>query len=357
MPPVPKGQCAHTSGVDCPGEDVMKVNNVSGWQECCTLCLNHKECIAAVLAVGSFGVAPGGQCMMKSSCDAPTTMPDRELVRTGRTPNGPPESSQSKKPWQCLAARSMIGGYSNLERLTDAYLDNSAHIVTLLEAAQAAATASKGQLEITFEEGVAVQSTDTSHISAAAAAASAADVAIVVVGDTAEGVGYDGSASCGEGADRPSLDLPGVQLDLLDAVLKTGTPTIVILVHGRPATFATDYGGAVTSKFGPTPLTSRMGALIAAWRPGVEGGNALWSLITGAAPFSGRLAQSWPISVGAIRYGGISPWYAHPNGTDTNGPYAHPYAHTYAHTYAHRLFVFCFSRTTHAPVPMSEVSG
>ena len=98
---------------------------------------------------------------------------------------------------------------------------------------------------------------------------------------------YDGSASCGEGADRPSLDLPGVQLDLLEAVLATGTPTVVVLVHGRPATFGADSGGAVTSKFGPTPLTSRMGALVAAWRPGVEGGNALWSLITGAVPQKG----------------------------------------------------------------------
>jgi hypothetical protein len=42
------------------------------------------------------------------------------------------------------------------------------------------------------------------------------------------------------GADRPSLDIPGVQLALLDAVLATGTPTVVILFHGRPVTFGTD---------------------------------------------------------------------------------------------------------------------
>ena len=51
--------------------------------------------------------------------------------------------------------------------------------------------------------------------------ANQSDLAIVVVGDSAEGVGYNGSASCGEGADRTSLDLGGVQLDLLDAVLGT----------------------------------------------------------------------------------------------------------------------------------------
>jgi beta-xylosidase len=56
-------------------------------------------------------------------------------------------------------------------------------------------------------------------------------------------VGYNGSASCGEGADRASIDLAGVQLDLLQAVLATGTPTIVVLVHGRPVSFGQDHGG------------------------------------------------------------------------------------------------------------------
>ena len=57
------------------------------------------------------------------------------------------------------------------------------------------------------------------------------------------------------------------------------------------------------------PLYLRASALVAAWRPGVEGGNAIWELLTGVTGFSGRLAQSWPHSAGAVHFGGISPWY------------------------------------------------
>jgi hypothetical protein len=53
----------------------------------------------------------------------------------------------------------------------------------------------------------------------------------------------------------------------------------------------------------------RAGALVAGWRPGVEGGNALWSLLVGQESFSGRLAQAWPHSAGAAHLGGISPWF------------------------------------------------
>ena len=289
-----------TDGIDCPGEDVLKINNVSSAGACCDLCLAHPECTTAVLAVGATAPAPGGQCMMKSSCDAPTTMPDRTVIHTDREPIRP----AGDNPWSCAAQRAMIGGYSNLERSTDVFMNNQAKIVTLLDAASA-----DPRFNVSYTAGVAVQSTDTAGVQAAVEAAKAADVAVVVVGDTAEGVGYDGGASCGEGADRPSLDLAGVQLDLVSAVIASGTPVIVVLIHGRPVTFGEDYGGAVTSKFGSVPLTSRMAGLVAAWRPGVEGGTALWSLLTGAESFSGRLAQSWPRSVGAVHFGGMSPWY------------------------------------------------
>jgi hypothetical protein len=103
-PPPPPGQCGHTTGVDCPGSDVTKINNVTSWNECCTLCLAHPECTVAVLATDAFG----GQCMMKSSCDAPTTMPNRIIIDTGRTPPVKPHSKIN--PWDCLALRAMVGG-------------------------------------------------------------------------------------------------------------------------------------------------------------------------------------------------------------------------------------------------------
>lgn len=141
-------------------------------------------------------------------------------------------------------------------------------------------------------------------------------MAIVAVGDSAEeAVGYDGSASCGDGADRPSLDLPGVQLELLSQVLATGTPTVVVLIHGRPVTVATNSGGTVMSKYDDPvkgSLYSRAHAVITGFRVGVEGGNGLWDLITGKASFSGRLAQAWPHSVGNVHHGGLSPWFVSP---------------------------------------------
>eukprot|EP01045_Picozoa_sp_COSAG04_P015577 COSAG04_NODE_1240_length_7596_cov_17.241697_7_plen_408_part_00 len=233
-----------------------------------------------------------GQCKLQRVCDAPTASAGSSLLHTGRAPPTKPERAT---PVGCHAQNGMIGGYSDLGG-GDMAQDNHAHIVTMLEAVQQGVAAAALNISVSYNHGVHVGQLDTSGIGPAQTAANQSDLAIVVVGDSSEGVGYNGSASCGEGADRPSIDLAGVQLDLLDAVLSTGTPTIVVLVHGRPVSFGQDHGGAVTSKFGSLPLYMRMNALVAAWRPGVEGGHALWSLLTGAESFSGRLAQAWPHS-------------------------------------------------------------
>ena len=94
-----------------------------------------------------------------------------------------------------------------------AHLDNHAHVVTVLEAAQAAANASNGALEVSYSPGVKVQSVDTSGIQHAADTAKAADVAVVVVGDSAEAVGYDGSVR------RPSSIAYYMQLSASESCL------------------------------------------------------------------------------------------------------------------------------------------
>merc|ERR1712176_348446 len=94
---------------------------------------------------------------------------------------------------------------------------------------------------------------------------------------------------CGEMFDRSDLDLPGAQLPLLQALVATGKPVVVLLIHGRQMTFGR----------GNTVLNG-IAALMVGWRPGEEGGPAFWNLLTGVANPSGRLAQNWPRSVGGI---------------------------------------------------------
>jgi beta-glucosidase-like glycosyl hydrolase len=111
------------------------------------------------------------------------------------------------------------------------------------------------------------------------------DVAIVCVGDLA---GLFQTGTVGEGSDTESLVLPGVQQQLLEAVVATGTPTIVIITGGRPY----NIGG----------LESRVAAFVIAFSGGQRGGQALADVLTGQAEPTGRLTVSVPKSAGAMPY-------------------------------------------------------
>ena len=119
----------------------------------------------------------------------------------------------------------------------------------------------------------------------AVAAAQAAEVAVVCVGDLS---GIFQTGTVGEGSDAASLDLPGVQQRLLEAVVETGKPVVVVLTSGRPY----NLGG----------LESRLAAQVMAFFGGQEGGTALARVLTGAVEPSGRLTVSVPRNAGASPY-------------------------------------------------------
>ena len=122
-------------------------------------------------------------------------------------------------------------------------------------------------------------------IPAAVECAKAADVAVVCVGDLA---GLFLTGTVGEGSDADSLDLPGVQPQLLDAVVATGKPVVVVLMSGRPY----NLGG----------LEDKVAAFVMAFAGGQEGGNGLVDVLTGRVEPSGRLSVSVPKNVGAVPY-------------------------------------------------------
>ncbi|SLN63296.1 glycoside hydrolase family 3 N-terminal domain-containing protein [Pseudooctadecabacter jejudonensis] len=122
-------------------------------------------------------------------------------------------------------------------------------------------------------------------IADAVVAAKAADVAVLCLGDLS---GIFQTGTVGEGSDVDTLALPGVQQQLLDAVLDTGTPVIVVLSSGRPY----NLGGREKD----------LAAYVMTHFSGEQGGHALADVLTGAAEPSGRLTISTPRSAGACPY-------------------------------------------------------
>jgi beta-glucosidase len=106
----------------------------------------------------------------------------------------------------------------------------------------------------------------------------AADVAVVVLGEWQNMIG--------EAASRSSLELPGRQLEVLQAVVGTGTPTVLLIMNGRPL----DLRWAADN----------VSAILDIWYPGTQGGAAVANLLFGTATPAGKLPFSWPRTVGQV---------------------------------------------------------
>ncbi|WP_146906559.1 beta-glucosidase family protein [Cellulomonas aerilata] len=146
--------------------------------------------------------------------------------------------------------------------------------------------------ELVYAQGCEVEG-DTSGFAEAVAAAEGADVAVVVVGDQA---GLFGRGTVGEGNDTLSLDLPGVQRQLVEAVVATGTPVVMVVLTGRPYAIEWALDG-----------DARPSAVLQAFFPGEEGGTAIAGVLSGRVNPSGRLPVSLPRDAGAQPY-----TYLHP---------------------------------------------
>jgi hypothetical protein len=140
-----------------------------------------------------------------------------------------------------------------------------------------AITAELPGVEVVHQPGCPVQGADRSGFGAAVAAAREADLCVAMVGDRA---GLFGGGTSGEGCDAEDLRLPGVQADLLDELLGTGTPVVVVVVSGRPYALGEVQG--------------RAAGLVQAFFPGEEAASAIAGVLSGRVQPSGKLPVQIP---------------------------------------------------------------
>ena len=129
-----------------------------------------------------------------------------------------------------------------------------------------------------YSKGVDGASDSTDGIVPAVEIARQADVVMLVLGESSD--------MSGEAASRSSLDLPGQQEKLLEAVAATGKPIVLVLMSGRPLAISW--------------AAEHVAAILEAWFPGVEGGNAVADVVFGDINPSGRLPLSFPRAVGQV---------------------------------------------------------
>ncbi|GAA1163763.1 glycoside hydrolase family 3 N-terminal domain-containing protein [Nesterenkonia sandarakina] len=152
--------------------------------------------------------------------------------------------------------------------------------------------------EVSYSYGSPIVNYDDSQIAAAAESAAAADLAVVTVGDLA---GMFGAGTSGEGCDVADLKLPGAQQELVEAVLATGTPVVLVVISGRPYALG--------------DVAERCAAIVQGFFPGEEGGGALADLLRGAIEPTGRLPIGVPVHPG----GQPSGYIAAPLGLNSQG--------------------------------------
>src|SRR5579859_4696073 len=136
-----------------------------------------------------------------------------------------------------------------------------------------------GEARVHYAKGAEFTTASDAQIKSAVDAAKSSDVAILALGEL-------GQEMTGEAASRAHLDLPGRQEQLLEAVVATGKPVVLIVFSGRPLTLPWAAG--------------HVPAILAAWFPGIQAGPALVRTLFGENIPTGKLSMTWPRSVGQI---------------------------------------------------------
>lgn len=152
--------------------------------------------------------------------------------------------------------------------------------VTVMEALKEALPR---RAKVTYARGCDVFDPSKEGFAAAVKAAKAADLVIAVMGDKA---GLTLGCTVGEFSDRVTLGLPGVQEELVAALLDTGKPLVVVLVNGRPASIGW--------------ILERAAAVLEAWLPGEEGGHAIVDALLGKVNPGGKLPVTVVRSAGQV---------------------------------------------------------
>ena len=160
---------------------------------------------------------------------------------------------------------SLLGGYSGLPPFYTSVLDG---LISKTE----------GKVKINYAKGCDLLSNSKEGFSDAITAAKKSDAVVLVVGGSRR--------TGGEGADRSSLDLYGVQNELVEAIHKTGKPVIVVLINGRPLTI--NY------------IAENIPSILETWYLGMRSGDAIADAIFGDTNPGGKLTVSFPRDVGQV---------------------------------------------------------
>jgi beta-glucosidase len=134
------------------------------------------------------------------------------------------------------------------------------------------------QTKVGYAKGCEVKDDSTAGFQEAISLAKQSDVAVVFVGEIADMVG--------EAASRSTLDLPGRQLELVQAIQATGKPTVVVLVNGRPLTIGW--------------IVNNVPAILESWMGGSQSGNAIADILFGDVNPSAKLPVTFPRTVGQV---------------------------------------------------------